>query len=183
MKWVMQVDKESKLPKRKEIRLKNFDYSSPGVYFITICTESRKNYFWNDPLDPQAFEWHSVGANCVRPQNLPLSDIGNTVSVELEKWHKAYDMVSLCSYVIMPNHLHILVFISADEYGRPQSAPTIDRMVKQFKGAVTKTVGWSIWQKSFMEHVIRNKQDFETKSKYICENPLRWYYDELYAEE
>ena len=89
MEWVMQVDKESKLPKRKEIRLKSFDYSSPGVYFITICTESRKNYFWNAPLDPQAFEWHSVGANCVRPQNLPLSDIGNTVSVELEKWHKA----------------------------------------------------------------------------------------------
>ena len=59
----------------------------------------------------------------------------------------------------------------------------IDRMVKQFKGAVTKKIGHPIWQKSFMEHVIRNKQYFETRSKYIYKNPLRWYYDELYAEE
>lgn len=56
-------------------------------------------------------------------------------------------------------------------------------MVKQFKGAVTKKVGRTIWQKSFIEHVIRNKKDYETRSKYIYENPLRWYYDELYTKE
>ena len=183
MGWVMKMDKERELPKRKDIRLKNFDYSSPGVYFVTICTENRKNYFWNGNLNPQLFEWCSVGANCVRPQNLPLSDIGNMVLDELEKWHKTYAAVALYSYVIMPNHLHIMVFISTDEYGRPQVAPTVDRMVKQFKGAVTKKTGYPIWQKSFVEHVIRNKQDFESRSKYIYENPIRWYYDELYAEK
>ena len=181
--WVIKMDNETSLPKRKNIRLKNYDYSSPGAYFVTICTENRRNYFWNGTLNPQAFEWRSVGANCVRPQNLPLSDIGNAVLDELEKWHKTYDTVELCSYVIMPNHLHIMVFISADEYGRPQVAPTVSRMVKQFKGAVTKKIGRPIWQKSFVEYVIRNKQDFETKSKYICENPIQWYYDELYTEE
>ena len=181
--WVIKMDNETSLPKRKNIRLKNYDYSSPGAYFVTICTENRRNYFWNGTLNPQAFEWRSVGANCVRPQNLPLSDIGNAVLDELEKWHKTYDTVELCSYVIMPNHLHIMVFISADEYGRPQVAPTVSRMVKQFKGAVTKKISRPIWQKSFVEHVIRNKQDFETKSKYICENPIQWYYDELYTEE
>ena len=181
--WVIKMDNETSLPKRKNIRLKNYDYSSPGAYFVTICTENRRNYFWNDTLNPQALEWRSVGANCVRPQNLPLSDIGSAVLDELEKWHKTYDTVELCSYVIMPNHLHIMVFISADEYGRPQVAPTVSRMVKQFKGAVTKKIGRPIWQKSFVEHVIRNKQDFETKSKYICENPIQWYYDELYTEE
>ena len=180
---VIEMDKEKELPKRKDIRLKNFDYSSPGAYFITICTENRKNYFWSDTLNLQTFEWHSVGANCVRPQNLPLSDIGNVVMADLEKWHKTYGGVALCSYVIMPNHLHIMAFISADKYGRPQVAPTVDRMVKQFKGAVTKKIGRPIWRKSFVEHVIRNKQDFETRSKYIYENPVRWYYDELYAEE
>ena len=76
-----------------------------------------------------------------------------------------------------------MVFISADEYGRPQVAPTVDRMVKQFKGAVTKKIGFPIWQKSFMEHVIRNRQDYEEHVNYIYKNPLRWYYDELYAEE
>ena len=109
------MDKEKEIPKRKDIRLKNFDYSSPGAYFVTICAENRKNYFWSSELNPQIFEWHSVGANCVRPQNLPLSNIGNAVLEELEKWHKTYESVTLCSYVIMPNHLHIMIFISADE--------------------------------------------------------------------
>ena len=61
--------------------------------------------------------------------------------------------------------------------------PVNERMVKQFKGAATKKIGTSIWQKSYIEHVIRNKKDYETRSNYIFENPLRWYYDELYAEE
>ena len=91
--------------------------------------------------------------------------------------------MSLYSYVIMPDHLHIMVVISYDEYGRTQFAPTLDRMVKQFKGAVTKKVGKSIWQKSFLEHVIRNKNDYETRMNYIYKNPLRWFYDKLYTEE
>ena len=101
---------------------------------------------------------------------------------ELDRWNKTYPTVSLYSYVIMPNHLHIMVVISADEFGRPQVAPTVDRMIKQFKGAVTKKIGTSIWQKSYMEHVIRNKDDYLIKSNYIYENPIRWQHDELYTE-
>ena len=110
------MDNDKDFPKRKDIRLKNYDYSSPGAYFVTICTENRKNYFWNGSIDPQIFSWRSVGANCVRPQNLPLSDIGNIVLDELKRWNQTYPAVSLYSYVIMPNHLHIMVVISADEY-------------------------------------------------------------------
>ena len=189
----MQMDNEKELPKRKDIRLKNYDYSSPGAYFVTICTENRKNYFWNgsiDPqtfkwcsvgancvrpqnfwngsIDPQTFKWCSVGANCVRPQNLPLSKIGKIVLDELERWNQTYPAVTLYSYVIMPNHLHIMVIISADEYGRPQVAPTVERMVKQFKGAITKKVGNPIWQKSFIEHVIRNIKDYEARLTHRC---------------
>jgi REP element-mobilizing transposase RayT len=134
-------------------------------------------------LDQRMFKWCSVGANCVRPQNLPLSNIGKIISEELEQWNKTYPTVSLHSYVIMPNHLHIMVVISADEYGRPQVAPTVERMVKQFKGAATKKIGTSIWQKSYIEHIIRDREDYETRIKYIHENPIRWYYDELYTEE
>ncbi|MBQ8420212.1 MAG: hypothetical protein IJY37_07670, partial [Clostridia bacterium] len=111
------MDNKKDLPKRKDIRLKNYDYSSPGAYFVTICTKNRKNYFWNGQIDPQRFNWRSVGANCVRPQNLPLSNIGKIVLDELERWNQTYPAVSLYSYVIMPNHLHIMVVISADEYG------------------------------------------------------------------
>ena len=156
--------------------------SKKDLPWRTICTDSKKNYFWNGSIDPQTFQWCSVGANCVRPQNLPLSEMGKIVSDELERWNQTYSAVSLDCYVIMPNHLHIMVVISADEYGRTQFAPTVERMVKQFKGAVTKKIGAPIWQKSYMEHVIRNKKDYEIRSNYIYENPLRWYYDELYIE-
>ena len=125
IEWVMKMEDKKELPKRKDIRLKNYDYSSPGAYFVTICTENRKNYFWNGSIDPQKFNWCSVGANCVRPQNLPLSNIGKIVLDELERWNQTYPTVSLYSYVVMPNHLHIIVVISADEYGRPQVAPTM----------------------------------------------------------
>jgi len=96
----------SELPKRKSIRLAQYDYSSPGVYFLTICTEQRKNYFWVGELDLKVFDWHLVGANCVRPQNLPLSTIGKIVYEALEKWNDTYDTVTLPAFVIMPNHLH-----------------------------------------------------------------------------
>ena len=173
----------NKFINRKNIRLKNFSYSSPGAYFVTICTDKRKNYFWNGKIDPHIFTWKSAGTNCVRPQNLPLSDMGRAVAEELERWNQTYAPVSLYSYVIMPNHLHIMVVILADENGRPQDAPALERMVKQFKGAVTKRIGRTIWQKSFIEHVIRNKQDFEETSRYIYNNPLRWHYDELFEKD
>ena len=131
MSRVMIVDKEKEFPKRKDIRLKNYDYSSPGAYFVTICTENRKNYFWDGSIDPHVFNWRFVGANCVRPQNLPLSKIGKIVLEELERWNQTYPAASLYSYVIMPNHLHIMVVISKYEYA-------VERIVKQLKGAATK---------------------------------------------
>lgn len=54
---------DKNFPKRKDIRSKNLDYNSPGMYFVTLCTESRKSYFWNSELNPQTFGWYSVGAN------------------------------------------------------------------------------------------------------------------------
>jgi len=85
MIWVKKMENKKELPKRKDICLKNFDYSSPGAYFVTICMENRKYYFWNESIDPQKFYWRSVVANCFRPQNLPLSNIGKIVLDELER--------------------------------------------------------------------------------------------------
>lgn len=172
-----------KLPVRKPTRLKDYDYSTPGAYFITICTENRKNLFWNGDIDVANFRWSAVGANCVRPRNLPLSDLGKIVESELEIWHNTYENVRLHSYAIMPNHLHIMVVINGTLDGRTQFAPTVNRMVKQFKGAITKSIGKPIWQKSFFEHIIRNQYDYDVRSKYIEENPIRWQCDEYYIEE
>ena len=168
----------SKLPKRKSIRLEHFNYSSPGSYFITICTDGRKNQFWDGTLDENVFTVDVVGANFVRPKNLPLSSIGKTIMCELERWNITYENVSVDAYTVMPDHLHVLVTISKSVNGRTQFAPTVSRMVKQFKGAVTKAIGFPIWQKSFMEHIIRDEDDYNTRLKYISENPLRFNKDE-----
>ncbi len=172
MEQVMKMDNENELPKRKKNRLKNYDYSSCGAYFITICTLGRKNYFWKN-----------VGAIIDRPQNVALSPYGKIVDEAIQNISSAYSTLSLESYVIMPNHIHILLQVCADEYGRPLVAPTMSRVVKQLKGIVSKQVGISIWQKSFYDHIIRNREDYEEHLRYIYENPMRWYYDELYAEQ
>lgn len=171
------------LPKRKHPRLKEYDYSEPGAYFITICTKSKEKSLWKGEFDVQDFDWKLVGARFARPQNLPLSEIGIVVEQNLNKWNETYENVYLSSYVIMPNHLHIIVVILPDYSGRAKHAPTVSMMVAQFKGAVTKQIGENIWQKLFYDHVIRNKRDYEEISKYIYENPLKWQFDELYCEK
>lgn len=171
------------LPKRKEIRLKNYDYSEPGVYFITICTKNKEKLLWNGELDLQNFDWEIVGEHSVRPQNLPLSKIGIVVEENLKKWNDTFENVYLSSYVIMPNHLHIMVVILSKQSGCTECPPTISAMVRFFKGSITKQIGANIWQQSFYDHVIRDKRDFEEISKYIYENPLKWEFDELYCRE
>jgi len=171
-----------KFPKRKNIRLHDVDYSAPGAYFITICTKKEK-LLWNGELDIQNFDWKLVGACFARPQNLPLSEIGIAVEQNLNKWNETYVNTYLSSYVIMPNHLHIIVVILPhEEDGRAKRAPTVGTMINQFKVTVTKQLGENIWQKSFYDHIIRNKHDYEEISKYIYENPLKLQFDEFYCE-
>ena len=166
------MDQEKELQRRKRNRLENYDYSSCGAYFITVCTLGRKNCFWEN-----------VGAIIDRPQNVVLSLYGKVVDEAIQNIPSAYPALSLESYVIMPNHIHLLLRVCADEYGRPLVAPTMSRVVKQLKGVVSKQIGISIWQKSFHDHIIRSREDYEEHLRYIYENPMRWFYDELYAKE
>ena len=155
------MDKE--WPSRKRNRLKHYDYSSCGAYFITICTSDRRNYFWN-----------GVGATIGRPQDVDLSQYGKLVDEAINNIPSIYPALKLDHYVIMPDHIHLLLIIRADEYGRPMVAPTISRVVQQLKGYITKRIGHSIWHKLFFDHVIRNRQDYEEHVKYICDNPVKW---------
>ena len=152
----------TELPKRKRIRIPEYDYSTPGAYFITMCVNDRRPVFWN-----------SVGANCVRQGNVPLSDIGRIVDSEIQKISTIYQHISVDKYCIMPDHIHMIVMIHVDEFGRPQNAPSISRIVKQFKGAITKKLGVSIWQKSFVDRVIRNEKGYLAVWEYIDNNPLK----------
>ena len=161
------------LPKRKKIRLAGYDYTSTGAYFVTICV-----------VDRNALLWNSVGANCVRPNELPpLSPIGKTVYNEIQKLNTIYENVVVDKYCIMPDHIHAIIMILPDEDGRTQFAPTLSRIIKQFKGSITKQIGFSIWQKSFNDRIIRNEQGYREVWQYIDENPLKWEDDCFYVYE
>jgi REP element-mobilizing transposase RayT len=151
------------LSKRKQIRIKNYDYSKNGAYFITICTANKEKILWSNRR----------GELC-SPANIQLSNLGKIVDSEIKKLNFVYDAVNVDKYCIMPNHIHFIISIKADKNGRTQFAPTISRVVKQFKGSITKQMGKTIWQKSFYEHTIRNQTDYNEIWEYIENNPLKW---------
>lgn len=119
--------------------------------------------------------WKNVGANCVRPlDQLPLSKIGIVIENEIYKLNTVYENIKVDKYQIMPNHIHLIIFIYEDSNGRTQFAPTISRIIKQFKGSITKQIGFSIWQKSFYDRVIRNEKEYQEVWNYIHNNPLKY---------
>jgi len=102
------MNEQKEMPRRKKIRLDHYDYSSCGTYFITICTAERRKYFWNH-----------VGATIGRPQDIELSHYGKIVNDAICGISSAYPAISVENYVIMPNHIHMLLQIRSDEHGRP----------------------------------------------------------------
>ncbi|MBO5281485.1 MAG: transposase [Clostridia bacterium] len=173
---------ENKLPIRKRNRLKNYDYSSCGAYFITICTKDRRNIFWtNDAIN-------FVGEDIILPpERERLSVYGKIVDEAIKKIPEHYQHIKLLKYVIMPNHIHLVLHIPFGG-GRMISSPTKKRtsvltVVGQMKRSVSKKIGISIWQGSFHDHVIRDKTDYDKIAQYIHENPIRWQYDCFYGNE
>lgn len=156
-----------KRPERKNIRLKNYEYSDNGVYFITICTKEKQHLFWN------------VGATSGRPPVKPvLSPIGLIAESLIKGIPNIYQHVAIEKYTIMPNHIHVLISIKREtDCGRPMDAPTISRIIQHYKGAVTKKAGLAVWQKSFYDHIVRDEQDFQQIWSYIDENPMKWQQD------
>ena len=120
------MDKEKELPKRKPTRLRNFDYNTTGAYFITICTEGRRQI------------------------------LSRVVGVDV--LCQEQDCKQLCKRIVY-------TFLCS------------------FKRFCNKEYGENAWQRGFYDHVIRNRDDYEEHVKYVYQNPIRWYYDELYTEE
>ena len=122
------------LPKRKNIRLKNYDYSQNNAYFITICVKDRHELLWKNV---------PVGAIMNRPS---LSEQGIIVENAINDIPNHYSMLDVETHVIMPNHLHMILTISdVSENGRFIIAPTISRVVQPMKRIVSKQIGYSIW--------------------------------------
>ena len=154
---------------RKSVRLPGYDYSQNGAYFITICTKDKQ------PILGAV----SVGADAHIGPSVALSSTGKTVEKFLRR------IPGLDKYVIMPNHIHMIIIIDHDKIGPMwASAPTqdISQRVKSFKILVSKELGASVFQRSYYDHVIRDEADYQTKWNYIDTNPLRWTLDKYYTE-
>lgn len=162
----MDGDYMDELPRRKNIRLKNHDYSKAGYYFITICSKDKK-YIFRDvgAVFDRQFESHY--------EKPPLSNIGQIIESEINKINSIYENVEIDKYVIMPNHIHMIIILN-NVNGQSKTAPTISRIMQQFKGSVSKQTGLSLWQKSFYDHIIRDEQEYQKIWNYIETNPLEW---------
>ncbi len=169
------------LPKRKPTRLKGYDYSTPGAYFVTMCTHNRKYLFSN-----------IVGAIHELPEN-KLTQYGKYVEQIIEILPERFN-VSIPKYVIMPNHIHLIIEINNDNEKRAiRESPlqyhrsVIDKMVGFLKMNVSKkiydTYPDKIWQRSYHDYIIRGEKDYQKIWEYIDTNVIKWELDCFYNDE
>ncbi|MBI3585745.1 MAG: transposase [Ignavibacteriales bacterium] len=173
------MNKYSIARQRRSIRLRKYDYSQEGGYYITICTFNKQCVFGE-----------IVGGKMI------LSDVGNIVKDEWLKTPIIRPDIELGEFVIMPNHFHGVIILINNSRGTLQRAPTneqfgkptsnsIPTIVRLFKSAVTKRVNQlrntpriPVWQRNYWEHVIRNEDDLRRINEYIINNVVQWEYDE-----
>ncbi len=159
-------------PKRKHPRLKGYDYSQNGCYFITVCTKDRRKVLGE-----------VVGRADLSPPIIKLSKYGSIVEELIQAIPNHYEYVSLHKYVVMPNHIHILLMIDRPDDGGLRSArPTVQTIIHALKALVSKRVGGSIWQNGFHDHIIRDEADYLNHWQYIDTNPAKWSEDEYYIK-
>jgi putative transposase len=173
---------------RCSIRLRGYDYTQPGAYFVTICTQNRAC------LLGQMIDGAMV-----------LSDAGRMVQTVWDEIPVHYAGVAIDAFVVMPNHIHgIIVLVGAAPCGRPPlgraplgqaqgPAPTIGislpDVVHRFKTMTTKRYadgvkqrGWplfpgQLWQRNYYEHIIRDEESLNRIRQYIADNPAQWELD------
>lgn len=196
MQYAPTIDKnmtdQSNERHRRSLRLKGYDYSQAGVYFVTICAYDRKCLFGE------------IESGLMR-----LNECGETVAAEWMKSAEVRSEIECGEFVVMPNHFHGIVCIvgaygntpiSRDEHKMAYShnkgvspyAPTspsrnVGAMVRGFKGAASRrineirnTPGAPVWQRNYFEHVIRDDADYNRIAEYVADNPQRWMEDSLH---
>ncbi len=155
---------DPKYPKRKSIRLKHFDYSQNGAYFVTICTKDKL-------------------------QTINSDQIRNIIQETWDNLPEHYPEVILDEFVIMPNHIHGIIIINNHFYNfvgaglrAARKLSEIVRALKSFSSReinkFLKTPGQSFWQRNYHEHIIRNDNDLSDIRKYIRDNSAKWESDE-----
>ena len=167
---------ETSLSRRKSIRLEGYDYSQPGMYFVTVCVQGKK---------------HLLGE--IEMAKMHLSELGRKVWETWEELPKRYRNIELDEGVVMPNHFHGIIVIknvgaplagARSERAGARPAPTLGSVIGAFKSMTARQFLLSskknpsqLWQRNYYERVIRNEKElFETR-QYIQQNPLKWELD------
>lgn len=165
------------LPKRKPNRLKGYSYSKNGIYFLTLCVKNKK-----------CLLGRVVGGGDLDAPQMILSDYGKIAEKYILSIKSAYNDITLMNYVVMPNHIHLIVMLYSDDNIYRESAvntsanDVIPVMVSAFKKFVNKEIGFNIWQRSYHDHIIRNEKSFNEIWEYVDENPARWKKDCFYSD-
>ena len=161
------------LQKRKRTRLEGYDYSSPGAYFITICTNERKCILGN------------VGQG-LAPAEMNLSQYGKIAKEQLLDLENRFKTIKIDKYVIMPNHIHIILV--SDNTAGASPCPTISDVICSFKSLTTRLCNklnyksQKLFQTSFHDHIIRDENDYRKIWEYIDTNVIKWEEDCFYDE-
>ena len=186
---------ENDFVKRKALRLKNYDYSSQGAYFVTICSKNKEHLF--STIDYSIFDKYEILCSSIVGDgafDVPQPFLTSSGKI-VEKYLLSSENipgVTIGEYIIMPNHIHFIAFLDPDKYQHVKygtskaPSPTnemLPHLVSTFKRFVNKEIGENVFQRSYIEHVIRDVDDYNTKRKYIYENPMRWYYKNIQGEK
>ncbi len=170
---------------RKSLRLKDYDYTQNGAYYVTICAHNRRCVFGN-----------------VRSGEMMLNDAGTMTEEWWKKLPDRFPGIEMDEFIVMPNHLHGIInivgapFMGAlnEDRATIKVAPTLGQLIGAFKSITTneyirnvKTNNWpsfnrQFWQRNYYEHVIRNESDLNCIREYIVINPTKWEQDEYYVQ-
>ncbi len=154
---------------RKPTRLKGYDYSSDGVYFVTICVKDRKPVLCK-----------IVGEGLCALPKTEYTKIGIHVKNAIEFISVRYTGIFIDNYVVMPNHIHLLVRIENSVGGHRD--PPLQDIIARFKSYTTHLYGKTLWQRSFIDHIIRDERDYLEHYTYIENNLIKWESDELFTK-
>jgi len=150
---------------RRSLRLRGYDYSQPGAYFVTTCTEDRECLF-GDVVDGEMI----------------LSEAGRVVQETWESIPGRFQSAVLDAFVVMPNHLHAIILLTETE---GDSRPALGDIIGAFKSISAIGVnrllsreGNPLWQRSYHDRILRSQKELEDRRQYIADNPVRWAEDE-----